>query len=155
MGFFQLKFMWISLLLNWPLTFQGSWMSKSVVLLHCAGPGDASERSEDQLCSDEVWVCQKEAGYHYWAEQLKNLQKKKKKNYRFAPGSTSQGHMKWPHHSAPRHNPSAGLTSSNPKHCHGKGSQVSSRGCGFVCPASPELLMMGVVPDCIWPFQGI
>lgn len=43
-------------------------MSKSVVLLHSGGPGDASDRTEDQLCSDEVWVCQEEAGYHYRVE---------------------------------------------------------------------------------------
>lgn len=55
-------------------------MSKGLVLLHCAEPGDASERSKDQLCSDEVWVCQKEAGYHYWVEQLKILQKKREKS---------------------------------------------------------------------------
>lgn len=95
--------------------------------------------------------CQKQKG-NSWKICKKEVVKK---SMGFAPGSTSQGHIKWSHPSAPRHNPSAGLTSSNPKYCHGKGSQASSRGCGFVHPVSPELFMIGLVTDCVWPFQGI
>lgn len=66
-----------------------------------------------------------------------------KKIMGFAPRSTSWGHTKCSHLSALSYHPSEGLTTKKLKYCHGKGSQVSSRGCESVHPFSPEYIHDG------------